>query len=142
MKKILLSSIIFILLISCGESKSKVILLCDKLIYVVSKNGDKLTKEAHTIKLSDSESEVEAETFNLVFKDDRIYIFSLVKHPYARFFVLDRNTLELFFRLYYLDERFLFGKIQPKPPTDIKVLLEQIYEKNIVKQCSIMKKKI
>ena len=150
MKKILLFSLIFILLFfwsKVGESKKEVRLLCNKTAYqeyyyILSKNESKLTQAAHRKKLADFESEHEAETYNLIFKNDRIYIFSLVEHPHARFLMLDRSTLKLFFKLYYLDERFLFGKKEPKPPTDIKVLSEQIYNQNVVEQCSIIEKKI
>ena len=140
MRKIYL--LFFIILFSCGEVKKETQLLCDNLGYVLSANGDTLTKNSSVVTILNAKIKNEAEVFSSIFENDRVYIFSLIEYPYARFYLLDRSTLKLYFKLYYLDGRYLFGRNSPKPPTDIKTLSDEIFDQNVVKQCSIKEKKI
>lgn len=133
---------LFLMLASCGESKKPTELICDNLGYVLSSNGEELTQNAYVTTIFNTKIKNEAETFTSIFENDRLYIFSLVEHPYARFYLLDRSTLKLYFKLYYLDGRYLFGRNSPKPPTDIKILADEIFDQNVIKQCSIKDKKI
>ena len=91
---------VFFTFISCSENKKATELICDNLGYVLSANGEELTKNATITTILNTKIKNEAETFTSIFENDRVYIFSLVEHPYARFYLLDRSTLKLYFKLY------------------------------------------
>ena len=115
-------------------------LICNDRFFVLKKNGKQLLEKASITTLFDTKINNDETIFKNIFKNDRIYIFNNLKHPYSRFYMIDRDTLKIAYKLYYTDGRVLFGQASPKPPKDVSVLANEIYDQNVIEQCVIKSK--
>ena len=127
-------------------SAKDTILFCDEIKYTLKSNRQKLIQEPTITKMLGTEYREDSIIYVSIFENDRIYLFSHTnkntEYPYNSFYMLDRSSLKLYFKLYWLNGRILFGERSPEPPANIKQLVDDIYEKKTVKQCTINKPKI
>ena len=145
MKKLICIFVLGLLLANCDQAKDT-ILFCDDIKYTLKSSGKKLIKAPTITKMFDTEYRSDAQIYDSIFENDRVYIFSYIdkntKYPNNTFYMLDRSTLKLYFKLYWLNGRILFGERSPAPPTNIRQLVDDIHEQDVVKQCAIDKAKI
>jgi len=139
MKK-LLSIVILSLLWNATVFAKDIHLICDDRFFVLKKNGKQLLQKESVTTLFDTTFRNGETIFKNIFKNDRIYIFNNLEHPYSRYYLIDRDTLKIAYKLYYTDGRVLFGQASPKPPKDISVLANEIYDQNVIEQCVIKSK--
>jgi hypothetical protein len=139
MKK-LLGIMVLGLLLSGNAYSKDTFLICDERFFVLKKNGKQLIEKASVTTLFDIKIKNDETIFKKIFQNDRIYIFNHFKHPYSRFYLIDRDTLKMAFKLYYTDRRVFLGQVSPKPPKDISILANEIYDHNVIKQCVIKSK--
>ncbi len=139
MKKLL--AIVVLGLLWSGNAFSKdVHLICDDRFYVMQKNGKRFVEKASVTTLFDSKIYNEDVIFKRIFKNDRIYIFNNTGNKSSRYYMIDRDTLKLAYKLYWTDGRVLFGEKSLLPPNDISVLANQIYDQNNIYNCVIKTK--
>ena len=134
------------LLLSGNAYAKDTMLLCDDIAFTLKSNSQKLIREPTITKMLKVEYRSDAIIYDSIFENDKVYIFSYInkntEHPNNTFYMLDRSTLKLYFKLYWLNGRILFGERSPAPPTNIRQLVDDIHEQDVVKQCAIDKAKI
>ena len=145
MKKLFCIMVLGLLLANCDQAKDTK-LLCDDIAFTLKSNSQKLIREPTITKMLKVEYRSDAIIYDSIFENDKVYIFSYInkntEHPNNTFYMLDRSTLKLYFKLYWLNGRILFGERSPAPPTNIRQLVDDIHEQDVVKQCTIDKPKI
>ena len=136
MKKFIFGFLLFFLLSNHLFAKD-VYLICSDQFFVLQKNGKELVEKESETTLFDNKYSNPETLFKNIFQNERIYIFNNFKDPYSRYYMIDRDTLKIFYKLYYTDERVLFGEKSPKPPSEISVLANEIFDQDVTNQCFI-----